>query len=149
MRKNGVRQLIHNYFCDCFGNGKGQRRDKSQPVSRKFCPSFFILEGVGEAIYFDDNFRVSGIIAENPEISLELAVKPIRFQSDDYFSLPAGLDVRIIPHNFHTSSVFYFGNGEKGISGIGNLEYFFDDGRSSGQIPRIIIIRRNGNRGAC
>lgn len=140
-RKNGVRQIIHNYFCDCFGYGKGQRRDKSQAVSRKFSPSFFILEGGREAIYIDENFRASGIVAENFEIPLELAVKLIRFQSDDYFSLPAGLDVRIVPHYFHTSSVFYFGNGEEGISGIGNLEHFLDDGRGSGQIPGIIIIR--------
>jgi hypothetical protein len=99
-------------------------------------------------MYIDDNFRVSGIVAEDPEIPLEPAVKLIRFQSDDYFSLPAGLDVRIVPHYFHTSSVFYFGNGEEGISGIGNLEHFLDDVRGSGQIPGIIIIGRNRNRGA-
>jgi hypothetical protein len=92
-------------------------------------------------MYIDENFRPSGIIAENFEIPFELAVKPIRFQGDDYFSLPPGLDVRIIPHYFHTSSVFYFGNREEGISGIGNLEHFLDDGRGSGQISGIIIIR--------
>jgi hypothetical protein len=104
-------------------------------------------EGGGEAIYLDENFRALGIVAENPEIPLELSVKLICFQSDNYFSLPAGLDVRIEPHYFHTSSVFYFGNGEEGISGIENLEHFVDSGRSSGQIPGIIIIRQNGNRG--
>lgn len=99
-------------------------------------------------MYIDENFRASGIVAENSEIPLELAVKLIRLQSDDYFSLPAGLDVRIEPHYFHTSSVFYFANGEKGISGIENLEDLLDGVRGSGQIPGIIIIRRNGNRGA-
>ncbi len=110
-------------------------------VSRELNPFFFIPERGREAIHIDDNFRVAWIIAQDPEVPLELAVKLIRFQGDDYFSLPAGLDVRIIPYYFHTSSVFYFGNGEEGISGIENLEHFLDYGRSTGQITGIIIIR--------
>jgi len=105
-------------------------------------------EGESEAIYFDQDFATSGIVAEDPEIPIKLAVKLFRFQSDDYFSLPAGLDVRIEPHHLHASSVFYFGNGEEGISGIENLEHFVDGVRGSGQIPGIIVIRRNGNRWA-
>lgn len=110
-------------------------------LSRESSPFFLIPEGGAEAIYIDENFRASGVVAENSEIPLELAVKLIRFQSDDYFSLPAGLDVRIIPHYIHTSSVFYVGNGEEGISGIEYSEHFLDDGRGSGQIPGIIITR--------
>jgi hypothetical protein len=99
-------------------------------------------------MHFDKNFRMSGVVAEDFEIPLELAVQATRFQSDDDFSLPAGLDARIEPHHFHTSSVSYFGNGKRGISSIKYLEHFIDGGRGIGQIPGIIIIRRNGNRGA-
>jgi hypothetical protein len=105
-------------------------------------------EGSGEAIHFDKDFRTSGVVAEDFKIPFELAVQAIRFQGDDDFSLPAGLDVRIEPHHFHTSGVFYFGNKEWGISSIEYLKHFVDGGRGFGQIPGIIIIRRYGNRGA-
>jgi hypothetical protein len=105
-------------------------------------------EGRGEAIHFDKDFGASGVVAQDFEIPLELAVQATRFQGDDNFSLPAGLDVRIKPHHLHASGVFYFGNGEEDISGIENLEHFVDGGRGFGQIPGIVIIRRNGNRGA-
>jgi hypothetical protein len=61
---------------------------------------------------FDENFGMLGVVAENSEIPLELTIKFFGFQSDDDFSLPAGLDVRIEPHHFHASGVIYFGNGK-------------------------------------
>jgi len=89
----------------------------------------------------DHNYLALRVITEYLEMPFELAVKFFRFQSDDYFTLPAGQDVRIEPNHFRASSVFYLGNGEEGISFIKNLEGYVDEVRGLCQISGIIIFR--------
>jgi hypothetical protein len=74
----------------------------------------------------DIDFRVVRIIAQHSEVAFKLAVQLFGFQIDDNFTLPAGLDVRIEPHHFNTSGVFYFGNGKDGIPGIKDLKNLLD-----------------------
>jgi hypothetical protein len=88
---------------------------------------------------------VSGIVAEDPEIPIELAVEFFRFQSDDYFSLPAGLDVRIEPHHFQASGVFDLGDGEQGIALVGDNENLGEGLGDPAYVAGIIVIRANGD----
>jgi hypothetical protein len=77
-------------------------------------------------VHLDKHFRILGVIAEDPEIPFKLTIQLFCFQSDDDFSLPAGLDLRIIPQDFHASGVLYFGNGERGIPVIEDFKNFVD-----------------------
>ena len=102
-------------------------------------------EGGGNTIDLDKYFGTLGIVADDLEVAVELSVEAFSIQGDDDFSPPTGRNVRIEPHHFHASGIFDFGDGEHGISGVGNREYLGKGSGQPGNIPGVKIVGRNRN----